>query len=367
MHPDSILKTAFRTRYGHFEFLVLPFGLTNAPATFMHLMHQIFREQLDHFIILFLDDILVYSGTLQDHIDHVRRTLQILQQHQLYAKVSKCAFFRHQVEYLGHVVTAAGISPDPAKVQAVNNWKIPGNVHDVRSFLGLAGYYRRFIPQFAKIAAPLTDLTKKTSPWRWSLREGEAFNSLKRALVSAPVLQLANVEKEYIVTCDASDFVVGAVLSQKHDDGEHPVAYESRKMNAAEGNYPTHERELLAVIHALRTWRHYLAGKKFTVVTDHYSLQYLRTQPNLSKRQARWLDFIAEFDFDIIHRPGKSNVVADALSRLNTLECGVTASEQHGEKAWKNLSKDYKKDAKTNDMLEHIEAYPGFTVLQNKL
>ena len=139
MHPDCIQKTAFRTRYGHFEFLVLPFGLTNAPATFMHLMHQIFRKQLDHFIIIFLDDILVYSRTLQDHITHVRKTLQILRQHQLYAKVSKCAFFQHKVEYLGHVVTAAGISPDPAKVQAVNNWKIPGNVHEVRSFLGLAG------------------------------------------------------------------------------------------------------------------------------------------------------------------------------------------------------------------------------------
>ena len=173
MHPDSIQKTAFRTRYGHFEFLVLPFGLTNAPATFMHLMHQIFREQLDHFIIIFLDDILVYSRTLQDHVTHVRRTLQILRQHKLYAKVPKCAFFQHQVEYLGHVVIATGISPDPAKGQAVNNWKIPGNVHEVRSFLGLAGYYRRFIPQFAQIAAPLTDLTKKTSSWRWSLKEGE--------------------------------------------------------------------------------------------------------------------------------------------------------------------------------------------------
>ena len=225
----------------------------------------------------------------------------------------------------------------------------------MQSFLGLAGYYRRFIPQFARIAAPLTDLTKKTSPWRWSLREGEAFNALKQALLSAPVLQLADVDKEYIVTCDASDFAVGAVLSQNHDDGEHPVAYESRKMNTAEGNYLTHERELLAVIHALRTWRHYLSSKKFIVVTDHYSLQYLRTQPNLSKRQARWLDFVAEFDFGIVHSPGKSNVVADALSRLNTLEWGLTRSEQHWETQWKNLIKDYTKDSKRKEMLENIK------------
>ena len=175
------------------------------------------------------------------------------------------------------------------------------------------------------------------------------------------------MDKEYIVTCDASDCAVGAVLSQKHEDGEHPVAYESRKMNTAERNYRTHERELLAVIHALRTWRHYLAGQKFTVVTDHYSLQYLRTQPNLSKRQARWLDFIAEFNFDIVHKPGKSNVVADALSRLNTLDCGVTTSVQHGDKSWKNLSKEYKNDKTTNEMFSKIEAYPGFTILQNKL
>ena len=137
---------------------------------------------------------------------------------------------------------------------------------------------------------------------------------------------MADAAKEYIVTCDASDYAVGAVLSQTHEDGEHPVAYESRKMNSAEMNYPTHERELLAVIHALRTWRHYLAGQKFIVVIDHYSLQYLRTQPQLSKRQAHWLDFIAEFDFDIVHKPGKSNVVVDALSRLNALDCGVIAS-----------------------------------------
>ena len=367
MHPDSVQKTAFRTRYGHFEFLVLPFGLTNAPATFMHLMHQIFREQLDQFIVIFLDDILIYSKKLQDHIDHVRRTLQILREHRLYAKVSKCAFFRHEVEYLGHVVTAAGIHPDQKKVQAVRDWKIPETVHDIRSFLGLAGYYRRFIPQFARIAAPLTELTKKTVPWRWSLREGEAFNALKDALLSAPVLHLADAKKEYTVTCDASDYAVGAVLSQKYEDGEHPVAYESRKMNSAEMNYPTHERELLAVIHALRTWRHYLAGQKFSVVTDHYSLQYLKTQPQLSKRQARWLDFIAEFDFNIVHKPGKSNVVADALSRLNVLDCGVTTSAQHGDQLWKNLSKEYKKDAKTNEMFEKIEAYPGFTISQGKL
>ena len=158
--------------------------------------------------MIFLDDILVYSKNLQDHIDHVRRTLQILREHRLYAKVSKCAFFRHEVDYLGHVVTAVGIHPGPMKVQAVRDWKTPETVHDIWSFLGLAGYYKRFIPQFARIAAPLTELTKKAVSWRWSLREGEAFKELKDALLSAPVLQLADAAKEYTVTCDASDYAV---------------------------------------------------------------------------------------------------------------------------------------------------------------
>ena len=340
VHPSDVHKTAFRTRYGHFEFLVLPFGLTNAPATFMHLMHSIFREQLDDFIVIFLDDILVYSRDLSSHVAHVRKTFEILRQHSLFAKVSKCEFFRSSVHYLGHVVSEQGLSPDPAKVQAVANWKVPMNVSEIRSFLGLAGYYRRFIKNFARIAAPLTNLTRKNHPFAWSLREGEAFNQLKTVLQNAPVLQLADQQKDYIVTTDASDYAMGAVLSQVWDDGEHPVAFESRKMNPAEQNYPTHERELLAVIHALRTWRHYLLGRKFIIVSDHHSLKFLQTQPQLSRRQARWLEFLAEFDFEIVHRPGKSNVVADALSRLNHIEVqdlGVVKKGMKREDLFKGL------------------------------
>ena len=275
----------------------------------MHLMHNIFREHLDDFIIIFLDDILVYSRGLREHMTHVRHTLAILRKHQLYAKVSKCTFFQHWVEYLGHVVSAEGLSPDLAKVQAMRDWKVPESVTDIRSFLGLAGYYRRFIPHFEKIAAPLTNLTRKNTPFTWSLREEEAFQQLKDVLLHAPVLQLADTERKFFVTTDASDFVIGAILSQVWDDGEHPVAYESRKLNAAEGNYATHEKELLAVIHALRTWSHYLLGNHFIVVTDHNLLKYLHTQPTLSRRLARWAEFLAEFDLEIVYRPGKSNVV----------------------------------------------------------
>ena len=287
VHPSDVHKTVFRTRYGHFEFLVLPFGLTNAPATFMHLMHSIFREQLDDFIVIFLDDILVYSRDLVSHVAHVCKTLEILRQHHLYSKVSKCSFFQSSVEYLGHVVSDKGLSPDPAKVQAVSNWKMPTNVSEIRSFLGLAGYYCRYIPDFAKIAAPLTNLMRKHTPFTWSLREGEAFRALKTALQTAPVLQLADPTRPYIVTIDASDFAMGAVLSQVWDNGEHFVAYKNRKMNAAEQNYPTHERELLEIIHALSTWRHYLLGQKvyncflpsFVKVFTRHSLSYHGDRP----------------------------------------------------------------------------------------
>ena len=370
VHPTDVPKTAFRTRYGHFEFLVLPFGLTNAPATFMHLMHSIFREQLDDFIVIFLDDILVYSRDLEAHVSHVRKTFEILRQHSLYAKVSKCEFFKTSVHYLGHVVSDHGLSPDPAKVRAVEQWRVPTNVSEVRSFLGLAGYYRRFIRDFARIAAPLTNLTRKDRPFTWSLREGEAFNELKTVLQNAPVLQLADQEKDYIVTTDASDFAMGAVLSQVWDDGEHPVAFESRKMNPAEQNYPTHERELLAVIHALRTWRHYLLGRRFIIVTDHHSLKFLQTQPQLSRRQARWLELLAEFDFEIVHRPGKSNVVADALSRLNNIEVQELGTVKKGikrEDLFRGLKQAYQKDKETKMILENLDTKKDFCVIQDRI
>ena len=213
VHPDDVHKIVFRTMYGHFEFLVLPFGLANALATFMHIMHSIFREQLGDYIIIFLDDILVYSKGVEEHAAHVRQTLRILWQHRLYAKVSKCVFFQSRVEYLGHVVSLEGLSPDPAKVQAMRNWKVPESVIEICSFLGLAGYYCRFIPQFVRIAAPLTNLNRKNHPFTWFLREGEAFQQLKNALLHAPNLRLADPTRGFILTMDASDFAIGAILS----------------------------------------------------------------------------------------------------------------------------------------------------------
>jgi RNase H-like domain found in reverse transcriptase/Reverse transcriptase (RNA-dependent DNA polymerase)/Integrase zinc binding domain/Retroviral aspartyl protease/Integrase core domain/Chromo (CHRromatin Organisation MOdifier) domain len=315
--PADIPKTAFRTRYGHFEFLVLPFGLTNAPATFMHLMHQTFREQLDEFVIVFLDDILIYSKTLEEHEAHVRKVLGILRKHKLFAKESKCELFQTEVEFLGHLVGRKGLRMMESKVKGVQEWPTPTKATHVRSFLGTAGYYRRFIKNFSAIAAPLTDLTKDAVKFEWRHEHEAAFRKLKTAISEGPVLILPDPSLPYVVHTDASGFAVGAVLQQDQGQGLQPIAFMSKKMLDAETRYPVHEQELLAIIHSLSTWRHYLHGAQFTVrvMTDHKSLQHFKTQPQLSARQTRWLDVIADYDFEIEYIEGKTNVVADGLSR----------------------------------------------------
>jgi hypothetical protein len=321
--PDDVPKTAFRTRYGHFEFLVLPFGLTNAPGTFMHLMHQVFRQFLDDFVLVFLDDILIYSKTLEEHEEHVRRVLEVLRKEKLYAKESKCELFKTEVEFLGHLVGRGGVRMMEDKVKAVAEWPVPSKVGHVRAFLGTAGYYRKFIKDFSSIAAPLHDLTKDSVKFHWTAACQDAFVRLKSALQQGPVLALPDPSRPFVVHTDASGFAVGAVLMQDQGKGLQPIAFLSKKMLDAETRYPVHEQELLAVIHSLGTWRHYLAGSKFKVIikTDHKSLQYFKTQPQLSGRQSRWKDVIANFDFDIEYIEGKDNTVADGLSRRPDHAC----------------------------------------------
>lgn len=313
--PEDVPKTAFRTRYGHYEFLVLPFGLTNAPATFMHLMHQTFREQLDDFVIVFLDDILIYSRTLADHTVHVRKVLDILRKEKLYAKESKCELFRPEVEFLGHIVGRDGLRMMEDKVKSVQDWPVPSSVSHVRSFVGTIGFYRKFIQGFSAVATPLTDLTKDGAKFDWGPAQRSAFEQLKAAAAAEPVLILPDPNLPYVVHTDASGFATGAVLQQDQGKGLQPIAYMSRKMLDAETRYPVHEQEMLAIIHALLLWRHYLMGRKFVVMTDHRSLQYFKTQPQLSNRQIHWKDIIANFDFDIEYIEGKTNIVADGLSR----------------------------------------------------
>jgi hypothetical protein len=313
---QDVHKTAFRTRYGHYEFLVMPFGLTNAPATFMTLMNDIFREYLDQFVVIYLDDILIYSKTKEEHLKHVRLVLEKLKEHHLYGKMSKCEFMKTKVEYLGHYISAEGISVDQRKVDAIKSWPTPTNISELRSFLGLATYYRKFVKDFSAIATPLTALLHKDKPYNWEKEQQSAFEQLKQHLVSAPVLILPDPTKPFTVTTDASDFAIGAVLSQNHGKGDQPLAFESRKLSSAELNYPIHEKELLAIVHAIRLWRIYLEGQTFTIITDHASLEYIKSQNTLSRRQARWLETLQSVTYEVKYKPGKTNVVADALSRI---------------------------------------------------
>ena len=314
LDEDSIPMTAFRTRYGHFEFLVLPFGLTNAPATFMALMNDIFKDYLDVFVLVYLDDILIFSKTWHDHLIHLRKVLEILRKEKLFGKLSKCIFGVTQVEYLGHIISQHGISVDPHKISAVRDWPLPKNKQQVQSFLGFVNYYRKFIKDCSLRAKPLTELTKNVN-FEWTKEQDDSFQTLKNALTDAPVLRTFNSSLPTFVTTDASQYAIGAVLEQEENKLRRPVAFASRTLNNAEQNYAAHERELLAIVDTLKWWRVYLHGIFFTVHTDHYPLRYLETQDHLSPRQVRWLERLVSFDFKIIPISGKSNTVADALSR----------------------------------------------------
>ena len=314
LHKDSIPKTAFRTRYGLFEFTVLPFGLTNAPSTFMSLMNDVFHECLDKFVIIYLDDILIFSPTFEEHLHHLKTVLELLRRHKLYGKQSKCAFCLPSVEYLGHVLSDMGITVESSKIDAIDQWPIPKCKTDVQSFLGMVNFYRRFIKNCAHIARPLTQLTGNVD-FVWSETTQSSFEILKHALCSAPVLRTYDPVLPITVTTDASGFAIGAVLEQDEDGMRRPVAYFSRTMNPHEQNYHAQEQELLAIVESIRYWRSYLHGHPFLVQTDHASLQYLTTQDRLSPRQVRWLERLLDFDFKIVHISGKTNIVADALSR----------------------------------------------------
>jgi hypothetical protein len=266
--------------------------------------------ELDKFVVVFIDDILIYSKNEEEHAQHIRIVLTRLREHKLYAKFSKCEFWLDQVQFLGHVLTPEGVSVDPCKVQDVLSWKSHASVHQIRQFLGLAGYYRRFIPDFSKIAHPMTKLHQKDVKFVWRLACEEAFQALKKFLTSAPILAQPDIEKPFEVYCDASRTGLGCVLMQ---DG-HVIAYASRQLKKHEVNYLTHDLELAAVVHALKIWRHYLLGNKVHIFTDHKSLRYIFTQPELNLRQRRWLELIKDYNLEVHYHPGKANVVADALS-----------------------------------------------------
>ncbi|GBG82456.1 hypothetical protein CBR_g34833 [Chara braunii] len=360
-------KTAFRLRFGHYEFTVMPFGLTNAPATFQRAMNDIFRDILEQYILIYPDDILVYSRTLEEHLRHLRDVLDRLRRHGFYAKLSKCRFAQHKVDFLGHYVSDQGLHMDDAKITAIAEWPAPRSAKQLRSFLGLTSYYSNFIRRYARYSYVLTStLLRKNPPWAWTPLHEDAFCALKKAVTCAPVLHLPDFDRPFILTTDASDFVVGAVLSQvfpsspdsshpriprfppptpttaspltptrsandepfidyspiiaedgivKSRFGDCPIAFYSRQLLPAEINYTADEREVLAVVYIARHWRHYLHGAPFTVRTDNSVVQAFQTKPKLTPRQVRWWRDLSEFSFTTDHIKSETNRVADALSR----------------------------------------------------
>ena len=316
-------KTAFRSRYGHFEYLVMPFGLANAPATFQAYINRALAGFVDVFCVVYLDDILIFSDSIDKHWDHVRQVLARLRRFELFANLKKCKFCTTEVEFLVFIVTTNGITMDPSRVSAIAQWPWPDSFHDVQVFLGFANFYRRFIKWYAKIAGPLSDLLKgskngkKTGPFLLTDGAKEAFRLLRDAFTTAPILRHFDPRLRIRVETDASTFAIAAILSQLFEDGLwHPVAFWSRKMIAAEQNYETHDQELLAIVMAFKQWRHYVEGAAhpIEVLTDHNNLKGFMNVKSLNGRQARWAMKLAPYDFTISHRSGKSNP-ADAPSR----------------------------------------------------
>jgi transposase InsO family protein len=351
-------KTAFRTRYGHFEYTVMPFGLTNAPAVFQSYINSALSDLLDVCCIVYLDDILIYSKTEEEHVKHVREVLNRLVEHKLYAKLSKCEFHTTRVAYLGFIVSTDGISMEEDRVATIKGWPTPKSVRDVRIFLGFANYYRRFINGFSRIASPLHRLTQRgpnaaKGGHQQRKEEGAeieigeearaAFEDIKEKFTKGPLLAHFDPDRPNRVETDASGRAISGILSQLHQDEKgrevwHPIAFFSRQMSPAEKNYDTHDGELLAIVESFKHWRHYLEGARSTqLLTDHANLQGFMTTKSLTRRQARWAEWLAVFDFSITHRPGKTNPADGPSRRPDYLVEGEASEVQSQERLLRQL------------------------------
>jgi len=313
--PEDSAKTAFICPRGMYKFRTMPFGLCNAGATFQRLMDIVMSGLHLDICLVYLDDIVVFARTPEEHLERLRIVFDRLRKAGLKMKPEKCSFFQRSVSFLGHIVSDKGIETDPAKIQAVTEWPVPASVTEVRSFIGLASYYRRFVRDFAKIAAPLHALSQKDKKFSWSREAQESFDALKLALTSPPILAMPNDGGFFTLDTDASNETIGAVLSQQQDGAERVIAYASRSLDKRERNYCVTRKELLAVVHFLRYFKQYLLGRQFRVRTDHAALMWLKKTPDPIGQQARWLEQMEEFDFTIEHRPGIRHANADALSR----------------------------------------------------
>ncbi len=314
-------KSAFCTKQGLFQFTVMPFGLTNAPATFQRLMERVLAGLQWQTCLVYIDDIILFSTTVDEHIAQLQAIFTRLKEAGLKLKPKKCCIFRRKVKFLGHVVSDRGIETDPDKLSAVKDWPRPQNLTELRSFVGFCSYYRRFLPDFAATAKPLIKLTEKNAVFRWEDDQEQAWSKLKQLMTEAPVLAYPNRDATFVLDTDASDTGIGAVLSQIIDDEEHVVAYGSRVLTKQERRYCVTRRELLAVVHFVKTYRHYLLGRPFVIRTDHAALRWLKSFKQPEGQVARWLETLDTFDYQLIHRPGKLHANADALSRGPCPQC----------------------------------------------
>ena len=310
-------KTAFRTRYGLFEYLVMPFGLSNAPSNFQAHINRCFSDMIDIYLQIYLDDFLIYSKSYDEHVQHVRSVLQRVIDSNLQVNLKKCTFHTQKVSFLGYEVSNVGVNMLPNRVKAIQEWEAPTNLKALQSFLGFCNFYRGFIHQYSEIVVPLTNLTKKNVPYVWTDLQQKSFDKLKQEFMGANVMRHFDRSLPVILETDASDFAISGILSQEFPDGIHPIGYLSRKLRAAELNYDTHDKEMLAIIESLKGWRHFTMETSVPVkiITDHNNLKYFMTSKSLNRRQVRWAQMLADYNFVLFHRPGSLNQAADALSR----------------------------------------------------
>lgn len=334
VHKNDQAKTAFSTPYGHYEYVRMPFGLKNAPSTFQRLMNYVLRNYNNRICIVYMDDILIFSSSIEEHTKNIRTIFSVLRRANLKIQVDKCNFMKKETDYLGYVLTENGVQPNPDKIQKILNLTLPTRQDQIRQFLGISGYYRRFIKGYAKIAQPMTKFLKKDA--KVNVLDNEyikSFNCLKEHLSTQPILKYPNFDKEFTINTDASNYAIGAVLLQ---DGQ-PVSYISRTLNKHEMNYSTTEKEFLAVCWAVKYLRPYIYGRQFKLQTDHQAIAWLHKKymgSDLNPKLQRWLLGLGEYNMKIDYIKGKENVIADFLSRVNSNEIMSTETvspEREGE------------------------------------
>ncbi|GBG76581.1 hypothetical protein CBR_g22461 [Chara braunii] len=359
MAEEDVYKTAFKTRYGTYEFLVMPFGLCNAPGTFQTEMHRIFRPYLDKFMVVYLDDILAFSKTAREHAKHLALVLQSLRDSQYKINREKSSFGVPSVIYLGHVISGDGLAPEAAKIAVIQEWPQPQTVRDVRSFMGLASYYRKFVRNFSAVAAHLTNLTKKDTPFLWFLHCQLAFTRLKKALTRAPVLKLPDPTLPFILTTDASQYGIGAVLQQDDGNGLRPVKFMSKKIKTQKLQDSTYEKELYAFVCALKHWKHFLLGRHFKIFSDHSTLQWMKSHGELNDKLARYTQFIDMFEFELKHKKGCYNKVADALSRRPDSFALISSTHSFGEETRQTIARLLPQDETFGPIVRNLQADPN--------